>query len=383
MKQSTYEILEKLVSFPTVSDGPNDDMIGYVSEYLRALDIAPVLLPDPTGKKIALLATVGPIGPGGVVLSGHGDVVTADGQEWTADPFHVVRQCDRLVGRGVADMKGFLAVSLAMVPDMLAAGLEKPIHIMISYDEETTCEGVVPLIDYATNNLPPIQAVLIGEPTEMKVLNAHKGAYGCVVNVTGRNAHSGLIEDGVSAISIASRLVTWIDDQVRMNAERAVSGPFNPNYTTCHVGRISGGTAVNVLAGGCSFEWDMRFLPADNPLAFAEMFDLEAERLVSEARRIAPECRVERKETFLEPALSPEPGGFAETLAFRLTGTTTPTTMCASSEAVYFRKAGFSTVLVGPGRLAQVHTPDEFVAIDQLEQCEAFVERLILEQQAA
>jgi acetylornithine deacetylase len=319
---------------------------------------------------------------GGVILSGHSDVVPVEGQVWTSDPFTLTERDGRLYGRGAVDMKGFLAVCLAMVPEMSRAALRRPVHLVMSYDEELTCRGVLPVIDDMVRRLPPVEAVIVGEPTEMQLVTAHKGAYGYRVKVTGKAAHSSLADQGVSAIAIASRLVVWLDDRLRENAERAGEGDFKPNYTTFHAGTIKGGAACNILAEDCSFEWDLRNLPDEDPEAFLAGFLQKAAELVAEADRTIPGCSVKCNEDYAVPGLRPEQNGAAEALCRRLTGANSVTTVSYSSEAGQFQAAGLSTVLLGPGSIEQAHIADEFIEVSQLAACEAFLSKLIQAQAA-
>jgi acetylornithine deacetylase len=377
MVEVTARHLERLVSFNTVSHAPNAELIAYAADHLRAHGAEVALLPDASGGKIGLHATIGPHVPGGVVLSGHTDVVAVEGQAWTSDPFRLRYRDGRYYGRGAADMKGFLAACLTMAPKMSRAGLKRPIHFVMSYDEETTCRGVLPTIADITARFPEIAAVIVGEPTGMKPANAHKGAYGYKVRVAGRAAHSSLADQGVSATALAARLITWLDDRMRENAARASGTAFRPNYTTCHAGTIQGGLACNILAADCAFEWDLRTLPEDDPVAFLAAFRRYAEALLADARRVAPDCRIDIEEDYAVPGLRPEPGGAAEALCRRLTGANESTTVSYSSEAGQFQSAGLSTVLVGPGSIDQAHIADEYVEASQLAACEAFLGRII------
>lgn len=380
MKQTTGDVLEHLISFDTTSHRSNNALVSYVAGYLRDLGVEPVLIPDASGQKTGLLVTIGRDGPGGVILSGHSDVVPVTDQEWSSDPFALTRRGDRLFGRGTADMKGFLAVCLSKVPDMLAAEIGRPIHLAISYDEETTCNGVVPLLNHAQANLPPVRAVFVGEPTRMQVQNGHKGNFGYSVTISGKAGHSALFDRGISANTIAARLITWLDDRLQEVVARSVPGPFNPNYTTCHAGRIKGGTACNILAETCWFEWELRTVPQDDAGEFLAAFRAEADRLIAVARQTAPECAVEIVEEFAVPGLNPEPGGAAEALACELLGDWQTGVASFCSEAGLFQRAGYSTVLVGPGDIAVAHKADEFVETAQLRRCEEFLDALIADQ---
>lgn len=374
---SAAEHLKALIGFDTVSHRSNAGLIDYASEVLRANGVEPVLLPDESGEKIGLYATIGPVAPGGVVLSGHCDVVPVEGQEWSTDPFTGVERDGRIYGRGAADMKGFIACCLAMVPEMVRAPLARPIHIVISYDEETTCRGVIPTIEHMVDTLPRIDAVIVGEPTSMRIVTAHKGAYGYRIHVRGQSAHSSLAHQGVSANALAARLCVWLDDLVQSRAATAEAAEFEPPYTTCHVGTISGGTACNILASDCRFEWDLRTVPGVDPARVLEAFRAEADRLVAVAAADGHFAAVEIEEDYAVPGLDPEPEGKAEALCRRLSGQNQSAVVSYSSEAGQYQAAGLSTVLMGPGNIEQAHIADEFIEIAQLEECRGFLRKLV------
>jgi acetylornithine deacetylase len=256
------EMLAKLVSFPTVSRDSNLPLIHFVRDYLAGHGVESTLVPDETGEKASLYCQIGPNEPGGVILSGHTDVVPVDDQPWTTDPFTLVEKDGKLYGRGACDMKGFDALALALVPDMLAAGLKRPIQIALSYDEEVGCLGAGPLAEAMAANLPKAEAVFVGEPTTMQVVTQHKGMLSMHTRVRGFEVHSSLIHTGVSAIMQAARLVEW--HRTSMAENRAASEPeglFDPNYTTLHVGRLAGGTARNITARDCWFDSEARVMP--------------------------------------------------------------------------------------------------------------------------
>lgn len=381
MSSESLTILEKLVSFDTVSDKSNNELIAFVADYLRQYDIAVHLVPNEDGTKSNLYATIGPNVAGGVVLSGHTDVVPVVGQPWTTDPFTMVRRDDRLYGRGTSDMKGFAAVVLACIPDMLKAGLKRPIHIALSYDEEISCLGVVPMIAEMGVTLPPVEAVIVGEPTLMDLVDAHKGAFGYTTTVTGFEAHSSQIDRGVSAVALAARLMVHLEDRMRQRAAIAgESSKFDPAYTTGHVGTVTGGTACNIMARTCAFEWELRTIPEDDPVAIFRDFESFGKKLLDDAHRISPLCAIDTIEDCAIPALRPEPGGAAEILCKRLTGKNATHCVSYCTEAGQFQRAGLSTIIVGPGSIDQAHKPDEFIEISQLAACGSFLQALIMAQ---
>jgi len=377
MSSDSLSILEKLVSFDTISDKSNNELIAFVADYLRHYDIAPRLVPNEDGTKTNLYATIGPEVAGGVVLSGHTDVVPVAGQPWTTDPFKMVRRDGRLYGRGTSDMKGFAAVVLACVPDMVRARLKRPIHIALSYDEEISCLGVVPMIAEMGATLPPIEAVIVGEPTLMDLVDAHKGAFGYTTTVTGFEAHSSQVDRGVSAVALAARLMVHLEDRMRARAAVADrSSKFDPAYTTGHVGTVTGGTACNIMARTCAFEWELRTIPEDDPAVIFQEFESFGQGLLDEAHRISPFCAIDTIEDCAIPALSPEPGGAAELLCKRLTGKNATHGVSYCTEAGQFQRAGLSTIIVGPGSIDQAHKPDEFIEVSQLDACRSFLQAL-------
>ncbi|WP_271274115.1 acetylornithine deacetylase [Aliamphritea hakodatensis] len=380
MRQSTLAHLAKLVSFKTISADSNIELINYINHVLEEHGVVGTVVPNSDGTKANLYATVGPLVSGGVALSGHSDVVPVQGQKWSTDPFALSKQGARLYGRGTCDMKGFIAVCLSMLPDMLRADLKRPIHLVISYDEETTCQGVVSAIQDMKLKLPPIKAVIIGEPTNMQPVTAHKGAYGYIFKVTGVAAHSSLPHLGVSAVSLASQLICWLDGLIIKNKLNAEPGPFIPNYSSGHVGLINGGNACNILADSCEFHWDLRTLPQDNYHDFLKVLDHKIDQIIKQADNIVPGSRIEYREDYGVPGLIDNIDSDAELLACRLSEISQPNVASFSSEAGVFQSAGLSCALLGPGSIEQAHIADEFIEIEQLSACEALLGRLIIEQ---
>lgn len=373
-------MLERLVAFPTVSKSSNRDLIDFVQDYLQSHGVPVTVLPNGKGDKAALLATLGPVGPGGVVLSGHSDVVPVEGQDWSSDPWRLRARDGRLFGRGACDMKGFCAAALAMVPQFQAAGLKRPIHIAISYDEEIGCFGVQPLIDYLTKTLPRPEAVIVGEPSEMTVLNAHKGTWSLVTRVTGYEVHSSICHTGVSAVMAAARLVTWLEDRMLENAKNASAvGPasgFAPPYTTLHVGRIKGGSSGNITAGYCSFPVDIRVMPGEDMDQWLQLYLDHVSQMQAKLRKVRPEASISVAVNARVAGLTAEVDGPAEALVKQLTGDHISRQAGFGSEAGLFQEAGFSTTICGPGSMDQAHQPDEFISLDQLDHCTAFMRSL-------
>ncbi len=375
------DLLARLVAFPTVSDRSNLDLIAFVAEYLRGLGLQPRLTPNASGDKAALLVTFGPEIDGGVLLSGHTDVVPVEGQPWTADPFKLREADGKLHGRGACDMKGFCACALAAAPVFLAAQLEKPIHLLLSYDEETTCLGSLDFLRRFGVDLPRPAAVIVGEPTEMQVADAHKGVATFRTVVAGVEAHSAQPSLGANAISAACEIVAEIDRLGReCEAHPGADARFDPPYATYHVGMIQGGTARNILARECVIDWEFRGLPG---MSSADaLFDVQ--RFVDEVAlpRLRRHSRLPTIETTMDvdvPGLAAEPGSPAATLALQLARANATVAASFATEAGHFQRAGLPTVVCGPGSIAQAHKPDEYVAVEQLRRCLGFLFDVSLE----
>ena len=376
---SPLDMLARLVSFDTESDKSNLALIDAVSAYLDGWDVPYLRLQNAAGDKAAILATVGPMVDGGVVLSGHTDVVPVTGQAWTSDPFTLRVADGRAYGRGAVDMKGFDALALALVPDMIAAGLKRPIHILLSYDEETTCLGSMDGIARFGDGLPRPAAVIVGEPTGMEVADAHKSIVTCLTTVHGHEAHSARPALGANAVSAACDLVAGLNRIADLMIERGdPSGRFDPASTTVHVGTIQGGTARNILAKECRFLWEYRGLPDLDPAEIPRLFAAEVERVTRERlNRYGAYGRIETLEEVDIPGLAPEPGSEAERLCLRLAGRNRTVAVPYATEAGRFQAAGLPTVVCGPGDIAQAHQPDEFITLDALGQGEHFLRKLI------
>lgn len=378
-RMSSREMLERLVAFPTVSSESNLDCIAFIRDWLAGHGVESRLVPSDDGRKANLFATVGPMVEGGVVLSGHTDVVPVEGQDWATDPFTVVERDGRLYGRGTCDMKGFDALVLAAVPDMLAAGLRRPVHIAMSYDEEVGCQGAPRLVEAMAEALPRPAAVIVGEPSGMNAVVGHKGSVSWFTTVRGHTVHSSRIDRGVSAVMTAARLVTWLDDVMEENRLRAdPSNGFEPPYTTLHCGVINGGTATNIVSAECRFVTEVRAIPTDDPGSYRERFERYVRDVIEpRMRAIAPETGVDIVFRAAVRGLSPEPDGAAEALVRRLTGDNARGVVSYGTEAGIFQAKGWSSVVCGPGDIAQAHQANEFIEIDQLAAGERFMRRLV------
>jgi acetylornithine deacetylase len=373
----TQELLERLVAFPTVSRDSNLPLIEFVQDYLKQHGIAATLVPNDDGTKANLYATMGPHKPGGVVLSGHTDVVPVDGQPWHTDPFTLTERDGRLYGRGTCDMKAFTAIALSLVPEMQA--LTSPIHLALSYDEEVGCLGAPRMIEQLKTQIPTPSAVVVGEPTEMKLVTAHKGLMAHRTTVRGHEAHSSQTHRGVSAVMTASRLITHLDDMARtLRAQTSSNTGFEPAWTTIHVGTVQGGTAINIISRHCEFTWDLRNIPDDDPQELLDRFQhFYEEKVLPEMHDVDPETRIDTTIMARVPALRHEPASAAVKLVQDLTSETAMFKVPFAAEAGQFQEAGFPTVICGPGSIDQAHQRDEFISIEQLDKGVDFMRRLI------
>ena len=378
------EILDRLVAFPTVSSESNLALVDWVEDYLASHGVTCLRDYDATGRKANLYAHIGPEEPGAVILSGHTDVVPVEGQDWSTDPWTVTERDGRLYGRGTTDMKGFLALVLAAVPKM--SGLARPIQLAFSYDEEVGLLGARPLARRMAADLPRAEAVLIGEPTGMRVVSGHKSCHGYEVEVKGHEVHSSLLHQGVSAIHEAARLIDWIRRRSDENRDRGPQSEadalFDPPYTTLHVGRIEGGTAHNITARKARFVIDLREVPSDMDGRHAADLELECAALDAELKARHPDAGVSLRLAAPGPGVRPEPDGAAERLARRLTGDNGTAAVSYGTDGGWFQHEGFSTVICGPGDISVAHQPDEFITLDQFRAGEAFLDRLIADRSA-
>lgn len=379
LSASATELLARLVAFDTTSRNSNLDLIAFVEALLDDHGVPHHRVTDATGGKSNLYATVGPMVEGGVVLSGHTDVVPVDGQPWTSDPFTLVRRGDRLFGRGTCDMKGFLALALAALPRFATGGLKRPVHFAFSYDEEVGCVGAPAMIRAMAANLPRPAVVIVGEPTNMQVVGAHKGITTYRVTVTGHEAHSSLTHLGLSANMVAIDLMGRLAEIARQLEEAAEPhSPFCPAHATLTIGQMNGGTAINILARECVFAFDLRCPPDQDADAILAPFLSHASAQHETMRQRFPDAGISVARLSSTPPLAPQPDSAAETLARKLTGDNGPMRAVAyAAEAGQFQQAGFPTAICGPGSIEQAHQPDEYIEVAQMERGAAFMLRLV------
>ena len=371
------EMLKTLVGFPTVSKDTNLPLIDFVDDWLRENGVEAVRILNDVGTKANLYATIGPMVEGGVVLSGHSDVVPIDGQPWDTDPFELTQNEDKLYGRGTCDMKGFSAIALSLVPEMKF--LRKPIHIALSYDEEIGCLGAPRLIKQMKEQIPQPAAVIVGEPSMMDTVTAHKGLSAFRTVVTGYEAHSSQTHRGVSAVMNAARLINWLSERdSHFKDSTPINNGFSPHHTTVHAGVVHGGTALNIISRKCEFLWDVRTIP-DGPAAnvYSEFQEYCNDILLPTMRSVHKGADIQTTALADVPPMREILDNPALKLAQDLTGNIVRSRVAYVAEAGQFQEAGFPTVICGPGSIDQAHQPNEFISINQMEQGEQFLRKLI------
>ncbi len=374
----TREILGDLVGFPTVSSDSNLELVAYAADLLSSAGARLSITRDETGTKANIFATLGPDGDGGIVLSGHTDVVPVEGQDWSSDPFRMIERDGRLYGRGTCDMKGFVAACLAMAPAFAEVGLTRPLHFAFTYDEEVGCFGARALVrELAETGIRP-SAAIIGEPTGMRVVEGHKGCYEYTTEFTGLEGHGSKPDRGVNAVEYAVRYAARLLE-LRETLKRHVDplGRHDPLWPTLQVGRIAGGTARNIIAGGCSLEWEMRPIRhAEAELVKREMAKFVDEELLPAMRAVHPDAAIVTHVVGEVEGLAIEKESEARDIVFGLTGQNEASLVPFGTEAGLFQSAGISAVICGPGSIEQAHKPDEFIEIGQLAACLDMLDRL-------
>ncbi|MCC3862402.1 acetylornithine deacetylase [Pseudemcibacter aquimaris] len=373
------EILSKLISFNTVSSESNMELIEYVRDYLAEYGIEAQIIHDKVEKKANLLAVIGPKDVAGIMLSGHTDVVPVIGQDWQTDPFEMIGMDDKYYGRGTCDMKGFIACVLAKVPDFAAAELKEPIHLAFSYDEETGCTGVHSLVDVVNEMAVKPRACIVGEPTEMKVVNSHKGIRHLLTKVYGLENHSST-DRGVNAVSYAAEIVVFLDKlQEEMRGREPEIEGFDPPYATIHVGRMTGGHVQNITPNYCEIEWDYRPIPGTDEDEIFNRYQEYIDTVILPKICEKSDEYGDVKTDYLAkvPCLFPETGSDAETLVKHLAEQNSTHVVSYGTEAgIFHQKGGVPAVVCGPGSILQAHKANEFVAISELEACDKFLDRL-------
>jgi acetylornithine deacetylase len=377
----TIELLETLVAFPSVSRHPNLEIVSFIAAYLQRNGVEAHLVYDDSGQRANLFATIGPDVAGGVVLSGHTDVVPTTGQEWALPPFELTARDGLLYGRGTTDMKGFLASALAVAADAAARPLARPLHLAVTYDEEPGSLGAPDLARFMTDLAIRPEAVIVGEPTGLRPVAGHKGGLELITRIEGFACHSSDPRKGVSALEHAMRFIAEIE---KLGRELAASAPadsaFDPPASTVNVGRLEAGTARNIVAGSARFDWEVRLAPPDDAeTVFARVQRLVDEQLLPGMRSRFADARIETEVEAAYPGLDVVPDGSAIALARRLTGEGGHEVVAFGTDAGCFQRAGLPTVVLGPGHIDQAHRPDEFIAVAELERGLVVLQRLLEE----
>ena len=379
-EKNSIEILKKLVSFDTTSFKSNLDLIKFIENYLNDLNIKSELIYDETKNKANLFTTIGPNLQGGIVLSGHTDVVPITKQNWTSDPFILTERDDKLFGRGSSDMKGFIAIVLSRVSAMVEKKLKKPIHLAFSYDEEIGCVGVHSLLDLIKKKSINPEFCIVGEPTSMEMVIGHKGKHAYDVKVDGLSCHSGQAPNGVNAINYASKLINYIEE---INKEKSIKGPFDNDYeipySTLHTGLIKGGTILNIVPKLCQFEFEIRHLEEDDPLEIIQRIKQYTEELlIKEMHNISSTTNIEINEKINYPGLNISESISPVKQVKELLGKSSHKKVVFGTEGGLFkRELNLPTIICGPGSIDQAHKPDEFISIQQIEKGGTFIDKLI------
>ena len=377
-----YEMVCRLVGFPTVSRDSNLELIEWVRHYLDGYGARTALTFDDERRKANLFATLpardGNATQDGIVLSGHTDVVPVDAQPWDTDPFAATLVGDRLFGRGTADMKSFSAIGLAFVPHFVQRGLARPLHFALSYDEEVGCIGVRRLLaDIAGRGIRPAGCI-IGEPTGMQLVVANKGRKSWRCRVRGHEAHSSLTPQGVNAVQVACELVAWIAKRAHAYRDQGRHDPaYDVPYTTPHVGLIHGGTALNIVPRDCSFEFEVRYLPFDDPDAFMRDLRAYADALLPAMLAVDPASYIAFDVLSESPGFDNAGDNPMVAIGHDCTGSGLEHKVSFGSEAALFHGASIPAVICGPGHIEQAHQPNEWIGLEQLARCEAFMRRLM------
>ncbi|WP_417750512.1 acetylornithine deacetylase [Ruegeria sp. SCP11] len=376
--QSTKEILGDLIAFETVSADSNLEIIRYLTKRLEALGARCIETRDETGAKANVFATLGPDMQGGILLSGHTDVVPVADQDWTTDPFQMTEKDGKLFGRGTCDMKGFIAAALAFAETLDTSKLTQPLHFAFTYDEETGCLGAQNLVnDLSERGIVPDIAI-IGEPTEMRVIEGHKGCFEYTTSFVGLEGHSSAPDDGVNAAEYAARYIGKLLELRHILKSRAPNGsPFEPPWTTVNVGRISGGVAHNVIASKAEVAWEMRPVQSsDADLVRKTLSDYVQHTLLPEMQAVHPEASITQEAVAEVEGLEPMDENAARELVAELTGANGTGVVAFATEAGLFQQLGVHAIVCGPGSITQAHKADEYVEIEQLDLCCRMLNRL-------
>ena len=380
IEKQSLDLLQTLIGFDTTSFKSNLNLIKFIENYLNQYEIKSELVYDDTKNKANLFATIGPNSTGGIVLSGHTDVVPVGNQKWDTDPFQLIEKDQKLYGRGASDMKSFIALVLSRVPKIIEKKLSKPIHLAFSYDEEIGCVGVHGLLDLIEKKSIKPEFCIVGEPTSMEVVIGHKGKHAYSVKVDGLSCHSGQAPFGVNAINYASKLIAYIDE---LNKEKSINGPFDQDYevpyTTLHTGLINGGTILNIVPNLCEFEFEIRNLETDDPLKLVNKIkDYTNQKLINDMHKVSSKTGIHFNEKNNYPALDIsadiEP---VKNIKELLNNQKHKKVVYGTEGGLFKNRFDIPTIVCGPGSIDQAHKPNEYISIEQIKKCSNFLDNLI------
>ena len=380
IEKKSLDLLKTLIGFDTTSFKSNLNLIKFIENYLNQYEIKSELVYDDTKNKANLFATIGPNSTGGIVLSGHTDVVPVSNQKWDTDPFQLIEKDQKLYGRGASDMKSFIALVLSRVPKIIEKKLSKPIHLAFSYDEEIGCVGVHGLLDLIEKKSIKPEFCIVGEPTSMEVVIGHKGKHAYSVKVDGLSCHSGQAPFGVNAINYASKLIAYIDE---LNKEKSINGPFDQDYevpyTTLHTGLINGGTILNIVPNLCEFEFEIRNLATDDPLKLVNKIkDYTNQKLINDMHKVSSKTGIHFNEKVNYPALDISADIKPVKKIKELLNNQKHKKVVYGTEGGLFKnRFDIPTIVCGPGSIDQAHKPNEYISIEQIKKCSNFLDNLI------
>lgn len=380
IEKQSLDLLQTLIGFDTTSFKSNLNLIKFIENYLNQYEIKSELVYDDTKNKANLFATIGPNSTGGIVLSGHTDVVPVGNQKWDTDPFQLIEKDQKLYGRGASDMKSFIALVLSRVPKIIEKKLSKPIHLAFSYDEEIGCVGVHGLLDLIEKKSIKPEFCIVGEPTSMEVVIGHKGKHAYSVKVDGLSCHSGQAPFGVNAINYASKLIAYIDE---LNKEKSINGPFDQDYevpyTTLHTGLINGGTILNIVPNLCEFEFEIRNLATDDPLKLVNKIkDYTNQKLINDMHKVSSKTGIHFNEKNNYPALDISADIKPVKKIKELLNNQKHKKVVYGTEGGLFKnRFDIPTIVCGPGSIDQAHKPNEYISIEQIKKCSNFLDNLI------
>ena len=375
------DILAKLVSFPVLGGDHNLEIIHWIQNYIEPFGIATTLVPNEEKTKASLHCRIGPSVDGGVILSGHTDVVPVKGQAWDSDPFILTKKDGKLFGRGSADMKGFIACCLASLPTLVKADLKKPIYFAFSYDEEIGCLAAPELIEHIQKTYSEnAKYAIIGEPSSLEPVIGKKGVCYVLTEVNGSAGHSSGIHKEISAIHESTRLIIWLENKMKELSQATQDHRFNPPHSTLHVGQISGGVATNIVADYTRFEWDVRVIPKDDIEAIFNDYFLFCKERELEVRKLFPDFSITN--TFVHPpvpALDTKLTDDIVALTQKISGQNSWKTVSYAAEAGQFHEAGYQSIICGPGSIEQAHRANEYTTQEQLNECVKMLQKLVVE----